>query len=674
MNFLFPLFGLAALCIVIPIIIHLFNFKKFKKVYFSDVRFLQEIKQETNKKRSLKHFLILASRIAAILSLVLAFMQPFLGEKDSMQKGPKCISIFIDNSNSMLAQNKNIPLLALAKNKAINIIKQCGQADQFQILTQDFKASENKILDKQQALQAINNISISGQSKSVNTVLQLQQNTLSTNGALQKAIIYISDFQKNKTPLPISFKANYNTYFLPINNEQPNNICLDSVWFENPSLQTNETQNLKARIINYNEDKGINTALQLVNNGQIKSVKNINLSAAETQIVDIPYTTNQAGQQQIQLQLTDYPISFDDTFYIGANVAANYSVLLINDGINNPYLSTVFKTGNSFRTDNANTNSIKPKQFDNYSLIVLCNLNNINTNLYTEIERFINAGGNVLVFPSNNISLNNYNETIGKLSGLLFSALDTTKLQVNNVNQEHSAIKELFDKIPDNVELPKSNKHYPFKSGTFNQEQKIFSFANGDAFLTQIKLGNGSIYYCASAADVQSSNFTNSYWFLPILFKIGYNSATQPINAYTLGAPKNIFLKAYGEQDNMLYHLTNKTWDAIPQQFNSNGKVAINFANAAQYAGLYNLMVPAINASNLVIGLNYNRQESNLAAWPSSDLKAKLGMTNGSVILDEATINTSLKNNTDNKNFWRWCLLSALLFLFIEVLLIRFLK
>ncbi|MBE0638176.1 MAG: BatA domain-containing protein, partial [Bacteroidales bacterium] len=43
MEFVNPLFlyGLAA--IAIPIIIHLFNFRKFRKVYFTNVKFLEEL-------------------------------------------------------------------------------------------------------------------------------------------------------------------------------------------------------------------------------------------------------------------------------------------------------------------------------------------------------------------------------------------------------------------------------------------------------------------------------------------------------------------------------------------------------------------------------------------------------------------------------------------------------
>ncbi|MCE3281230.1 MAG: hypothetical protein K0S44_3421 [Bacteroidetes bacterium] len=120
MSFIYPAFLFALSAIAIPIIIHLFNFRKYKTVYFSNVRFLKEVKQETQAKSKLKHLLVLLARILFILFLVLAFAQPFIPVQNSkVVPGNKAISIFIDNSFSMDAVNKNGTLLDEAKKRAL---------------------------------------------------------------------------------------------------------------------------------------------------------------------------------------------------------------------------------------------------------------------------------------------------------------------------------------------------------------------------------------------------------------------------------------------------------------------------------------------------------------------------------------------------------------------------
>jgi hypothetical protein len=470
--------------------------------------------------------------------------------------------------------------------------------------------------------------------------------------------------------LPSTIKNIYPIYFVPIQSSQINNIAIDTAWFESPSIHVNEPNNIYAKVINYNEEKGVNTSIQLTNNLQIKTVKNINLNAGETQLVTIPYSTAQSGWQQMQLNLTDYPLSFDDTLYFATNVIAASSILILNENSNNPYLNAVFRTGNKFRADNINVNQVKPNQFDKYSLIVLSNINNINTTLQNEMEKFVLKGGNVLVFPGNNINTNNYNETIGKLSNLVFANADTSKIQVSQINKTHDVIKDLFDRIPENVELPKSSRHYPMRSSTFSNEQKIFSFSSGDAFLTQVKNGDGYIYLCASPADLSSSNFTNSYWFLPILFKIAFNSASEPIHNYTIGNNAFVKGKSIDNNESNLYHLNNESWDAIPEQQNIKGNVQINLNNAAKHAGLYSLATP--NSNNpMFVGLNYTRVESNLDHWSVTELKNKNGLENASVLQDDDILSAALKTNLQENNLWKWCLIMALLFLIFEAILIR---
>src|SRR6187431_3204710 len=112
MLFTYPAFLFALSALSIPIIVHLFNFRRFKKIYFTNVRFLKEIKQDTRNRSRLKHLLILASRILAVIFLVLAFAQPFIPAKGSKAvAGAKRVSVYIDNSFSMDAISSNGDLL-----------------------------------------------------------------------------------------------------------------------------------------------------------------------------------------------------------------------------------------------------------------------------------------------------------------------------------------------------------------------------------------------------------------------------------------------------------------------------------------------------------------------------------------------------------------------------------
>ncbi|MCA1760722.1 MAG: BatA domain-containing protein, partial [Bacteroidales bacterium] len=101
MNFLFPTFLFALFAIVIPIIIHLFSFRRYKTVYFSHVGFLKDIKKESQKKSRLKQLLMLLARILTIIFLVFAFSQPYIPTENAATTGSgEIVGVYIDNSFS----------------------------------------------------------------------------------------------------------------------------------------------------------------------------------------------------------------------------------------------------------------------------------------------------------------------------------------------------------------------------------------------------------------------------------------------------------------------------------------------------------------------------------------------------------------------------------------------
>ena len=116
MKFVYPEFLWAFGVLIIPIIIHLFNFRKYKVLYFSSLKFIQFVDQQTRSTQKLKHLLVLIARILAFSFLVIAFAQPFIpAAKDNSKGGKPVIAIYIDNSFSMSMKGKEGELISEAR-------------------------------------------------------------------------------------------------------------------------------------------------------------------------------------------------------------------------------------------------------------------------------------------------------------------------------------------------------------------------------------------------------------------------------------------------------------------------------------------------------------------------------------------------------------------------------
>ena len=136
MQFLYPGFLWALSALAIPLVLHLFYFRRYKTIYFSNLRFLREVREETSVRNRLRNLLILLARLLALAMLVLAFAQPVLPLRERIEAGQRLVSVFVDNSYSMQSFGEELSLFDQARRKAREILLGYGADDRFQLLGQ----------------------------------------------------------------------------------------------------------------------------------------------------------------------------------------------------------------------------------------------------------------------------------------------------------------------------------------------------------------------------------------------------------------------------------------------------------------------------------------------------------------------------------------------------------
>jgi hypothetical protein len=206
MQFLYPSFLWALLAAAIPVIIHLFNFRRTKKVYFTNVAFLKAVNTTTSSFRRLKHLLIMAARILAIICLVLAFAQPILTPKSgNIAKSAGLTSMYIDNSLSMQNELNKKSYLDKAINKVEELLTAFPQGSRLQLVTNDFSAQEHSLNNTQQIKERTTTIDYTHTPRTVENVLK-RQISLAAKHQSQggNQFILFSDFQKVLLALSIA--------------------------------------------------------------------------------------------------------------------------------------------------------------------------------------------------------------------------------------------------------------------------------------------------------------------------------------------------------------------------------------------------------------------------------------------------------------------------------------
>ncbi|MBP5546951.1 MAG: BatA and WFA domain-containing protein [Bacteroidales bacterium] len=202
MIFANPIFLWGLLALFIPIAVHFFNFRRYRKVYFSNVDRLMEVKTEKRKVSQLRRWLVLLMRCLAIAALVLAFAQPTLpGSGQQLQPGTTAVSVYIDNSFSMENSGSDGSQLETAKQKAREIVAAYRPGDRFQLLSNTLAGEEFRWLSREEFLDAVDALQVNPASRRLSEVAQRQADFLGQSNAANCHAYIVSDFQTSAADL-----------------------------------------------------------------------------------------------------------------------------------------------------------------------------------------------------------------------------------------------------------------------------------------------------------------------------------------------------------------------------------------------------------------------------------------------------------------------------------------
>jgi len=679
MSFLYPSFLFALFTLSIPIIVHLFNFRRYKKIFFTNVRFLKEVQQESRAKSTLKRLLILISRILALSCLVLAFAQPVLPGEHVVKKGVRMISLYIDNSFSMQAANKNGTLLEDAKRKAREIIQSSSASDKFQLLTNDFNAPYQQTQSKEQALDLIDKLQLSPSVKNADEVYARLKSNLGED-VKNAELFLLSDFQKSTFNTAI-FKPDslVETNFILLENPTAQNVFIDTCFVESPYFQLGSTQKLHVKIKNLSDKEIENGSLKLyLNNKQVAPVSFKVSSNGATDAL-LSFTCKETGLQQGMLAIEDFPVTFDDTLYFSFSVNSRVPCLVINkkDERSAAYLQSLFSNDSLFDFKEQNDQNIDYAQFSKTNLIVVNGLQNLSSGFSQELKKFILSGGSVLVFPSENSDKESYNNFFAQLSAATFVQPDTGRSRIESKNLPKALYEGVFEKTPENMDMPVINYHYVTQSNSRSGEEILLKLLNGQSFLSLYNKGKGRLYVCSAPLNEKSSSFAKHALFVPTLIKIAILSRPSPPLYYFSGKNEAIdvsLINISGEKP-MNIAGQNKT-DFIPEVKTTESNRYVLTHGMPEHAGNYTLM----HDKKLLEGLafNYKRQESDLTCYNKNeleDLVKKSGWPRVHIVeAGSGNFKASLADIGGGTRLWKLFVLLTLLFLLAETALIKFMR
>jgi hypothetical protein len=681
MHFIYPGFLFALLALAIPIIIHLFNFRRFKKVYFTNVRFLREIRQDTQSRSRLKHLLILLSRLLAVAFLVFAFAQPYLPLTNTkIEGGVKKISIYVDNSFSMDAVGKNGNLLETAKKKAREIAMAFKPSDRFQLLTSDFEAKHQRLLNREEFLQAVDEIKPGPSARLLSEVLQRQEAALADkNEKEQQQSFIISDFQKSITDEGFRADSTIKISLVPVEASVQNNIYIDTCFLSTPFVQLNTPAELTVIVRNKGNSNAENIPIKLSINGIQKAIASTSIPEGSYSEAKLSFTLTEPGWQQAALSITDYPVTFDDNFYFSFNVRKNLDILCINGKESSSSINAVFSDDEYFHLHNNPAGQIDYSAFPSSQLIILNEIPSFSSGMLQELKKYVLNGGTLFLIPSEDADIKSYNELADDLGFDRFSQFVTMEDKVVSIEEKNELFVNVFEKgkgVPENLDLPVVNRYYNFVRRNNSNTRSVMRLRSGNTFLLAASYSRGKVYAIASSLQSESGSFPRHALFVPVFLRAALQGSSEISAPLVIGRDHDFIIKDTLVSNDNIFHLTNKDlkFDVIPESrlLNSNTVISVH----DQVTSAQNYELTATGKLLATVAFNYDRKESDLQVMTKSDLEkiASLpGIANMTVIDAEGKdLSHSITQLNEGRRLWKYCIIASLLFLALEVLLIRY--
>jgi len=666
------LFGLFAL--LLPIIIHLFNFRKYKIFYFSNTRFLQELKQQTNRQSKIRKLIILSLRMLAITALVFAFARPYIRQNEADKLGSSaCIAIYIDNSFSMENTAIEGNLLDQAKQKAISIANAYRESDRYMLITNDFEAKHQQFLSRDDFKNALESVQISPASKDIGEIYAYGLRDMNRQNVESKFLYLISDYQASTSNFTnLQLDQTLNTYIVPLKANKINNVYIDTLWLNSPSPKFGQQASIHAIIRNVSDNDVEKLPVKLFINHSQKALASIDIAKNGFGEVQLNFSIGNEKIQNGYVEILDHPIIFDDKLYFSLLATDKTHVLSIFENHENRYIKALFGSDSAIVYQSVSSKNINYSTLKEQNLVIFEQNIEIPSGLVQELVQYVKQGGNLLLLPSPNATT--YNNTLNTTLGIsTFRDLNTSKTAISTLNLQHSLYKNVFEKYPENINLPAVNQYFEFNKTITSNKEVAIRLENGDDFLVSHKIDEGNVFLLAVGLSDKFSDFQKHAIFVPSFYNMTLGGKQNQMY-HTIASTNSIDLpNMYVSSDNVL-EIKNKKNAFIPEiKRNMQG---IQLFVHQQVKNADNYLLWDKDTALMGLSFNYSRKESDMQFLSINQIKEYISQHNSNNIklLDiQNKPNALIEQQINNYGtpLYNVFIILALLALLAEVILLR---
>lgn len=558
-------------------------------------------------------------------------------------------------------------LLEEARRIGRELVQAFGQEDVFQVLTNDFTAAQQQWVDREEALRRISEIGLSPKNR---TLRQVQQRQRDAAGDEPARAYLISDFQKNllaELPLPDTLLS---TTLIPLTAGGQGNLYIDTCWLHAPVPLAGTQARLYVRLRNLSSEPVREGRLTLTLNDAVKAISDFSIEGGATRVDTLLFSFTDTSWNRAMVTLTDYPVTFDDTYYFTILVRSRIEVAEIGSR-QNTYVRAVFASGSTFRYVQLLPQQITYDRLQLADFVVMTDLEQLSSGLSATLRELLEAGGNVALFLPPTAKPEAYNEFLTSVKAGTVQPWRSAERLLNRVNLQDDLIRSIFLRLPDNTAWPRTMGSFSLQLPVGSLARPLISFDDGTPALVKVPVGRGWLYLGAVALNRDVSDWVLHPMFAPLLYNMATMRAYVPANAFTIGTETRAPFRADQLRSDGVLLLSRPEQSFIPPQRREHRSVVLFLGQNEEQAGFYEV-VDADKKSYGWVAFNYGRSESELSFLSEQELQ-QLAATLQARVMDQPASQLAgmLSGSAGGLSLWKVSLILALLFLLLEIALLK---
>ncbi len=450
MQFLNPLllFGLAA--VSVPIIIHLINRRKFRKVIWAAMRFVQLSIDQNQRRMQLEDLILLLVRCAMLALLAFALARPAVTSDSGSSAGDAGVTsvIVLDNSYSMGVQDGDKTRFDHAKDAAAQVLLSLPKGSAVALyLASDVVRPliEEPVFDVEMVRQTLAQAPLSDHATAMVPAVRQAVEALQGRSQLRKEVFVITDNPAGGWEQSEGLKAflagneqSVQTHFIFVGGDPLSNLAITGLEPAEGIVPRGRRVRFNVRVTNFSKQDHKNALVRLTTGGGAGARDELTiplLRSGEEKSVQLFASFAEGGSQPVTARLVQGErgdrLPADDLRTLVVNAVEEVRVLLVNGAPGEePWQDETFFLQHSLRpaaanqpfhvmTDEVRANRLDLVNLDTYNAVALANVAALPAAFEQTLTNFVARGGGLLLFPGRNTDLKYHNDALHTRLALL---------------------------------------------------------------------------------------------------------------------------------------------------------------------------------------------------------------------------------------------------------------